>query len=452
MKNAKGLLQEFSQFVKRKGLFSNKPKILLACSGGADSMVLADLFLKCNYDFSIAHCNFQLRGDESDGDEEFVRNFCSVNNIPIFVSRFDTELYKKERAVSTQMAARELRYAWFKELMAKEGFDLLATAHHADDNAETVLMNFFRGTGLKGVTGIDVRNGDIVRPLLFASKENILDYARENNLKWCEDSSNASTDYSRNALRNEIIPVIKKYYPEIIRSVNANAVRFASIEAIYNGQKELYLKKLIVKSGQEIKLPIGGLKKIEGFESILFDLVSGYGFTSHQLPELIELLDAESGKNIFSGSHRIINHRQWLYIQPLTSPEPSITLLNGPGESFTIGDVEFYCEEVPADSNLSDNENEVLVDGRDISFPIIVRKRREGDYFYPLGMRKKKKIGRFLSDNKIDPITREKILILESDQRIIWVAGQRIDDRFKVVPGSTKYILRFRLSALNQKI
>lgn len=433
------LLQQFSESNKTKNLFSTKDRLLLAVSGGVDSVVLCELCKQAGYDFMIAHCNFKLRGAESDRDEQFVKELGKKYGVETLVKQFNTEKYAKENKLSTQEAARELRYSWFKELInqsTNQPINLL-TAHHADDNNETLLMNFFRGTGLHGLTGIPSSNDYIRRPLLHFSKEELLAFAKEHKLEFVEDSSNQSSKYTRNFLRNELIPAISKVYPQVKENLHSTINRFKEIEKLYQFSVGELKKKICKQKGNEIHIPV---KQLMGFNNraLIYEIISSYGFQEKQVEEVIKLAASESGKYITSpeGRYRIIRHRHWFIISPMQPTEAAnIIIEEGDREVlFSLGKLVIKRTAVV---NIQSSANEVSLDAKNIRFPLLLRKRTTGDYFYPLGMTKKKKVSRFLIDKKLSLSEKENVWVIESAQRIIWVVGHRIDERFKVTDKTT---------------
>ncbi|MBO9573954.1 MAG: tRNA lysidine(34) synthetase TilS, partial [Chitinophagaceae bacterium] len=409
-------------------MYRREDKLLLAVSGGVDSVVLCELCKRGGYSFAIAHANFQLRGEESNENEEFVRGLAEKYGVEIFVRRFETKQYAEENKLSIQVAARELRYKWFNELMQK-GFDKLLTAHHRDDNIETVLMNFFRGSGISGLHGILPIKNKIVRPLLNYSKEEIITFAKENNLTWREDSSNSSDKYSRNYFRQTIIPLVKNIFPEAEQNIAANIERLREVEILYDQAIALYKKKLVEYKGKEIHIPVLKLKKLNPLSTIVYEIVKEYNFTAHQVPDIINLLDAAQGKYVQSATHRIIKNRNWLIISSKAHADSEIIIIEEGEENiaFAGGSVSIgYFK------NEQKKDNAEYLDASLIKYPLILRKWKQGDYFYPLGMHKKKKVSRFLIDNKVSPTQKENTWVLETDKRICWIVGMRIDDRFKI--------------------
>ncbi len=435
------LLTRFKNFISTEQLFQQNDKLLLAVSGGVDSVVLCDLCHKAGYQFVIAHCNFQLRGKESERDEEFVKRLGENYNAEVLVKHFETEQYAKENKLSVQEAARDLRYEWFVQVASQ----YILTAHHADDNIETVLMNFFKGTGITGLRGIQPKQSKIVRPLLFAKKEEIIAYAKENNLEWVEDSSNESSKYSRNFFRNEIIPLIEQKIPGAKNNVSANIDRFHDIEKLYHQSIEQQKKKLLETKGEEIHIPVLKLKKVSPLNTIVYEIIKEFNFSPAQVNDVISLLDAENGKYIASSSHRILKNRNWLIIASNRNELSREFVVEQDMDKWKMSNGEWRMEEI---SNLkfqiSNSSLEADLDAKLISFPLLIRKWKTGDYFYPLGMKKKKKLSRFFIDQKLSRTEKEKVWVVEMNKKIIWVVGHRIDDRFKITP-STKNVLKLSL-------
>jgi tRNA(Ile)-lysidine synthase len=443
-------IQKFKNFIRSNNLFSPKDKLILAVSGGIDSVVLCELCHQAGYDFSIAHCNFQLRGEESERDEKFVRSLGEKYKVEVKVKKFETEKFAEEKKMSIQEAARELRYEWFADLVNGELSKVnkkdsnsihhspltihLLTAHHADDNIETVLMNFFRGTGLHGLTGIPEAINYIRRPLLPFTKSELIDFAKENNLKFVEDSSNLSSKYTRNFFRHEIIPAISKVYPETKANVLNNIDRFKEIEKLYKVSVDGIKKKLIKQKGNEYHIPIKQLVEYDN-RALIYEIISVFGFTEKQIDEVIKLADSDSGKYIDSPelNYRVIKHRHWFIISPINSAESRTIIIEQDDKkvNFEAGTLEFEQLQTPNLKPQTPN-NIAYLDAKDITFPLILRKWKQGDYFYPLGMKKKKKLSRFFIDQKLSKTDKEKIWVIEMNKKIIWIVGKRIDERFKI--------------------
>lgn len=470
------LLQHFREHVKQQGLFSPKDRLLLAVSGGVDSVVLCELCKQAGYDFLIAHCNFQLRGEESARDEEFVKALGEKYKVEVKIMRFDTEQYAAENKLSIQEAARKLRYGWFEEIVVSHESGVqsqeskvqsqesgvntvstesihhspftihLLTAHHADDNAETLLMNFFRGTGLHGLTGIPEKSGYIRRPLLPFTKEELLAFAKEHQLEFVEDSSNLSSKYTRNFFRNELIPAIGKVYPQVKGNLQDNIDRFREIEKLYRLSVNGIIQKLSRTRGKEIHIPV---KQLMGYRNraLIYELISPYGFAEKQVEELVKLAASDSGKYISSpdGAYRIIKHRHWFIISPVAADGSGHFIIEKNVDEVPYATGRILIRTVPiARCELPVVPSRACLDSKDIVFPLLLRKWKTGDYFYPLGMKKKKKIARFLIDSKLSKTEKENVWVLESAQRIIWVLGHRIDERFRITE-KTKEVLQLEL-------
>ncbi len=440
------LYLSFISFIKTENLFHAKDRLILAISGGVDSVVLCEFCKHAGYDFVIAHCNFQLRGEESDADEQFVRELAKKYNVEIFVKSFDTEAYANEKRLSIQVAARELRYNWFKELINLSTYQLsyVATAHHADDNIETILMNFFKGSGINGLKGMLPKQEKIVRPLLFATKEQILEFAQEQDLSWREDSSNSSDKYTRNYFRNQLIPGLQKVFPQVEENLVHNADRFREINTIYQNALQQIKKKLITIKGAELHLPVLALAKTAAVHTVLYEIIKDFGFTAHQAEEVLKLLHSESGKYVQSATHRVLRNRQWLIISALDDNSASTFLVEEGDTGVVFPKGELCVAEMDVPQAIATEPNTAQLDAREIKFPLLLRKWKTGDYFYPLGMPKKKKLSRFFIDQKMSLIQKENTWVMESDKKILWIIGHRIDDRFKITP-ATSSVLKLTL-------
>ncbi|HSU27908.1 MAG TPA: tRNA lysidine(34) synthetase TilS, partial [Chitinophagaceae bacterium] len=317
------MIERFKENIKKLNLFSEKEKLLLAVSGGVDSVVLCELCRQAGYGFTIAHCNFQLRGEESERDERFVKELGKKYGVEVLVKKFDTEKYAAENKVSIQEAARDLRYAWFKECIESGKIaEKVLSGHHADDNIETLLMNFFRGTGIKGLTGIPLKTGYVRRPLLGMSREELVAFAREQGLTWVEDSSNLSSDYTRNYFRNELIPGLSKVFPEVKKNLTGNIYRFIDIGKLFSVVVGEYKKKLVRQKGNEYYIPIRQLLALNN-RTIIYLIIRDFGFSEKQIGELIRLGESQSGKYIVSPNqeYRIIRHGHWFIISPAKTGE-----------------------------------------------------------------------------------------------------------------------------------
>lgn len=420
---------------------------IVAVSGGIDSVVLAELCKQAELNFSIAHCNFKLRGEESERDENFVKEIAEKYKVHFHLKTFKTIEYLNKNKVSVQEAARELRYQWFEEFQKYKMASHILLAHHANDNIETLLMNFFRGTGLEGLTGIPVKSHtNCYRPLLKITKEEIQQFAKENKLEWVEDSTNDSTKYTRNFFRKEIIPQIQKVFPQAEKNLSGNLERFQKTNLLYQTLVNELKKKLITTEGTEAKIPVKRLMEYRN-TSFIYELIKDFGFGEKQVEELINLAESDSGKYIENDRYRIIKHRLWFIIAPKIEAATTVTIEEGEKQVQFSGkslEIKKYSIEK---FQLNTSNAIAQLDSRDIHFPLLIRKWKSGDYFYPLGMRKKKKLSRFFIDQKLSKTEKENIWVLESNKKIIWVIGHRIDDRVKVAD-STKIVIEFRTSTL----
>jgi tRNA(Ile)-lysidine synthase len=423
-------------------------KVLLAVSGGVDSLVLCELSNRAGLQFAIVHCNFALRGEESERDEAFVKSLGEKYNVEVFVKKFDTSVYAEENSLSIQEAARKLRYNWFEELRKEGGFAYTLLAHHANDNIETLLMNFFRGTGLEGLTGMpeEKKEAHCLRPMLELRRKDIEAFAKETALQWVEDSSNSSSKYTRNFFRNELIPQIKKVFPQAEENLLNNIKRLKQTATLHNELVDGLKKKVREVRGEEVHIPVLKLMKYKD-TSLIYEIIKDYGFTDKAVEEVIKLSDAESGKYITNNQYRIIRHRKWFIISPIATTAETF-VVNKEDEVVVFANQQLLIKNLQVEKfGLNKSEAVAQVDAKEIEFPLVLRKWKTGDYFYPLGMHKKKKLSRFFIDQKLSKTDKEKAWVLESHKKIVWVVGHRVDDRFKVT-NSTKEVLQFTISSL----
>ena len=435
--------KQFENHINNTLSFLNESKLLIAISGGIDSVVLAHLCKSINLNFSLAHCNFNLREEESNKDEDFVLELAEALDVEVFIQNFDTEAYAKENKRSIQMAARELRYDWFKELAEQLKFDYILTAHHADDNLETFLINFTRGTGLNGLTGIPMINDNIVRPLLPFSREQIEAVAKHENIIWREDASNASRKYLRNKLRHEVVPILKEINPQLLDSFQSTTQNLNDTTDIVKESLNAVAKRAIVNIDKfGITYKVSEFKKVNNPKAYLFEMFKDFGFT--QWNDLVDLLDAESGKLIKSNTHRLLKHREFLIlsdIRHLERNEETLYINKGLSVLETpIGQLNF--ETVNSITNTS--KNIIYVDKDKLKFPLELRLWNTKDTFQPIGMKGIKKVSKYLKDEKLSLVEKENTYVLTSEGEIIWVIGKRADERFKVTE-NTKQILKIQI-------
>lgn len=439
--------KEFKAFVDEQRLFSKDDRILLALSGGVDSVVLAELLLELGYTFSAAHCNFHLRGEESNRDAEFVIKWAERKKVKLFVQDFDTYAYMQEKGISLEMAARELRYSWFENLMQENQIDYLLTAHHADDSAETFFINLLRGTGIAGLHGILPKNGNVIRPLLFATRKSILDYAELKNIQFVEDSTNSETKFLRNKIRHRLIPMLKEISPDFDSIIRKNIERLRDTETVFRNTVENVKDEIIIRENENIKISIAELQSLNPMGIYLYEILSDYGFNESVVNNVSMVLDAESGKRFYSKTHCLLKDREYLLIYPIEKEETEteysidaeITSIIEPFKAKieVLKDLNFIS--VPKKANVA------MLDMDLLNFPLELRHWKQGDSFVPFGMRKKKKLSDFFTSNKYSLLDKERQWLLCSGDEIVWVVGKRIDDRFKI-SNSTKSVLKIEIN------
>lgn len=436
------MINEFKKFIAENNLIKPGDRILLAVSGGIDSMVMTHLFLQSGNKMGIAHCNFSLRARESDKDEEMVRKYASEHNIPFYSIRFETKAFAKKNGLSVQMAARELRYEWFEEIRKKNSYDAIAVAHNLNDNIETLIINLTRGTGLAGLTGMRPAGNRIIRPLLFATRQDITRYCKQHLIVFREDKSNEDTKYTRNKIRHLVIPVLKEINPSIETTLKETAERFTGINEIVS-EYISGLREIVSKQKEEfITFNINMLKLHLHNKTVLFELFKPFGINNLQLNDLIKVINGKTGGQLFTGTHRIIKNRKELIVSHEdVGNETLYCIRNITGfrkvpEIASAGYVDITGKyEIPSDPFIA------CIDSEKVSFPLIIRKWKAGDYFYPLGMKQKKKLSNYFIDNKYSILDKENKLILESDGKIVWIIGDRIDNRFRITKSTKKALI-----------
>ncbi|MDD3080303.1 MAG: tRNA lysidine(34) synthetase TilS [Paludibacter sp.] len=427
------MLQKIRKYIEKNNLAHPEDKIIVGVSGGADSVALLHILRTFGYNCIAAHCNFHLRMEESDRDELFVRALCSELNIPIHIIDFETSKYAEEKRVSIEMAARELRYNWFEKLCNEQGAQHIAIAHHADDNIETLLMNIVRGTGIKGMTGIPVKNGRIIRPLLNTTRNEIYDYLMKYDLNYVVDSTNAMTDYTRNKFRHQVIPLLEEINPSVRKTLYETIERFNAIEKVYNSAVTSQAVDMIVPTANGSEIDLDKLTNLPDRQVFLFEYLYEYGFHPDTIQQIGLSVDKDPGQIFYSENYKILHDRNKLLLTDIAKPEEQVTGILYINTEISQP-IKIKCSLINIDNQFKISKSNTLVylDVDKITFPLKVRKWINGDYFYPLGMNNRKKISDFLIDNKIDRFTKENIYVLESDGEIVWLIGLRIDNRFKI--------------------
>jgi tRNA(Ile)-lysidine synthase len=435
------MIEKFENHISNNFPFLKNKKLLLATSGGLDSMVMAHLFQAMDYEFALAHCNFQLRGMESFGDQKFVQDFADANNIKVFITHFDTQVFANDYKLSTQVAARELRYNWFYELLESENYDYILTAHHSDDNIETFLIHLVRGSGLDGFTGIPAQNESVIRPLLAFSREEISNYASANAVLWREDSSNASDKYLRNKIRHDLVPILKELNPNFINSFQNTQKYLKEAQVMVEDATILIYQQVAREIEDEIHFDIKKLTKLPNYKSYLYQWLKEFGFSAWD--DIYDLVASQSGKQVFSGEFRLLKDRHFLILSPINKIDVT---------------EEYFIDENQKEVNLpiklsicnkdyspyTDNSI-IFVDGDKLKYPLVLKRFEKGAVFQPFGMNgKSKKVSKLFKDEKLSLLQKESIWILYSDNEIVWVVGIRQDERFKI-ENTSKYSLQIAL-------
>jgi len=440
------MIDTIKQFLKEQAI-DPKAGFIVAVSGGADSIALLHACKYMNLKILALHCNFDLRGKESNMDEQFVKRFCENYGIPHSVKKFKTQAYAKANGISIEMAARELRYEWFEEMRVKKRMDYIVVAHHADDVAETVFINLCRGTGIKGLTGIQPVNGHILRPLLHRSKTEIIDYIERNQLGYRVDSTNNSLDYVRNKIRHLILPVCKEINPSFLHTMQANCDTLQEVEQIYQyGIKQLE-KEVVQEEKGEMLIHIQKTLATPAPYTLLYELLHPYGFNATQVEDILKSHAATPGKQFETGKYLLTKGRvYWRLFNTSEQADTSLSLTeNGTyqlqNQTFTL-----TTEQISPDFSIPTASHVACFDLDKISYPLTIRHWKTGDWFCPLGMkRSRKKVSDLFNDLKFSTKQKRECLILLSGEDIIWVIGHRMDERYKITP-KTRQILKIELS------
>ena len=429
------------QYAGHHQLLKPNNRVLAAVSGGIDSMVMLRLLYASGVDTVAAHCNFGLRGSESDHDEAFVKNETNTLGIPLFVSHFDTSAYAAQKGLSIQMAARELRYQWFLEQAELSDCDTIAIAHNRDDRIETLFINLARGAGIHGLTGIKPKNGKIIRPLLFASREEIEHYAQTHNIAFREDSSNATDKYARNYIRHHVLPGLEQFFPGLRQTIDRNMEHLSAVESFYNESIEQYRHKVITIKDDLMYIDLQGLSESPSPPALLYEILKSSGFPNTIAVEILEETRHPSGRQFYSDTHRLLHDRQSLILQQIKTEQLQEYFIN---EFTSYIDIPFRVkiekfnkyQEFRPDTN----SDVACLDAQKLQFPLLLRKWKHGDSFRPLGMKNMKKLSDFFINIKLSLIEKERRWVLVSGEQIAWIVGLRIDDRFKITNKTTEIV------------
>ena len=450
------MLEQFQAYINRYHLIAEDEKVILALSGGIDSMVLMDLLQKAKVEFVAAHCNFHLRGEESDGDDWFVRKFAEKRGIQCFVKHFETEKYATNHGISIEMAARDLRYGWFEQLRQELGCDKIAVAHHADDQAETFFINLLRGAGLNGLKGMKPHNGVIIRPLLWASREQIRKYAVENHIVWREDHTNVESVYLRNRIRNQLLPVFDELQPKARQGLYKSLEHLSAENELYRSLLKEKLVQIVERDGEIQRLPYSKIIKAEVPEPVegptysfqlLFEWLRQYGFNTDQCHFIFDAIGTGVGNQYCSTTHRLVIGRdelQLFEIKEDSNDEIQIEI----GEEKILSPVHLCFSKLEKTPDFVIDKSPIVaqLDFDKLKFPLTLRRWRHGDRFHPFGMKGSKLLSDFFVDQKFSEYQKQNVwLLVSADDDILWVVGYRIDDHFKI-GNDTKTVFESRLS------
>ncbi|MGI4750744.1 MAG: tRNA lysidine(34) synthetase TilS [Janthinobacterium lividum] len=433
---------QFQEFIARHALFTAQKTVLAAVSGGKDSVLLAHLLKSSGYNFALAHCNFQLRGQEAKRDQVFTANLAQQLQVPFFLTEFNTADFAAENHISIQMAARELRYHWFEKICAEQNFDVIATAHHQNDAIETILLNLTRGTGIAGMHGILPKNGRLVRPMLFLSRENIDDVCTEENLDFVEDSSNASVKYARNKIRLEVVPKLKELNPNLEKTFEQNLQHFRQLEQLLEQTLQHLRDTVFIHLKLETRIKISDLKMLHPQQLLTFGLLREFNFSEPVVTDLLLSLEKHSGRTFESPSHQLILDRTEIIIQPKKTPIKEALLINEDQYEITFQNFNLKLLHDESALIVKNNPMATSVAAEKLIFPLLIRNWQTGDYFYPLGMQNRQKLSDFFVQQKVPLHQKSKIPVLvNGNQEIIWIAGFRLDNRYKVNSGTKKVVI-----------
>ena len=421
---------EIQKFIEDKALFTLKDKVLVALSGGADSVALLRVLLSLGYTCECMHCNFHLRGEESNRDEAFVRTLCEECSVPLHVTHFDTEAYAKKHHQSIEMAARELRYAWFHQLKEERDASVIAVAHHRDDSVETFLLNLMRGTGIDGLKGIPVRNGFVVRPFLQVSRKDILNYLNVIHQDYVTDSTNLQDQYVRNKIRLNILPLMKEINPSVMESIQDTAFRLSEVATIYHQDRDNQMEQIVKKnSGDFMQVSIADVLNDIAPYSFLHELLSPLGFNSDQVKDIHRCMEhSQSGRRFCSKEWELVRDREDLLIYRINHQETVPELI--------IEEVEYTSDFV-----ILKDKYIACVDADKVEMPLTIRKWQTGDKFVPFGMTGKKKVSDYLTDRKMSLYQKEKQYVVCSGGHIVWIVNERSDNRFRITPQTKRVLL-----------
>ncbi|MDD3737887.1 MAG: tRNA lysidine(34) synthetase TilS [Lentimicrobiaceae bacterium] len=436
------MIRDFIKYVKTENLFQKQDKLLVGVSGGVDSVVLLNILVKLNYNVSVAHVNFNLRGNDSHQDYLFVEKMAKSLSVPFFFKNADTHLYMKQHKLTLQEAAREIRYDWFNQLISENNFFAVLTAHHLNDQFETQVINLLRGTGFKGLRAMLPKQNNIIRPLLFATSEMIRQYATENNLPWREDISNQSDDYLRNYIRHNVLPLLLEVSPNLLEIAEKNAQNFRDAELILENHINQVKNQVFVEENGITYIDLDKIKNLEPVAAYMYYLLKDFGFNKSQTDGIVQDVETTSGRCFSSATHTLLCDRNSIIIKPIETNEKFVTETYNSIDELLSNKSKVIDFKQIAYSEIKDlkNKNQAFLDISKIKFPVTIRHWQQGDKFIPFGSKNFKKLSDFFIDNKLSLFEKEEILLLTSGDDIAWIIGMRTDERYRVTHETEKVL------------
>lgn len=425
-------LQKIQQFIEKEIKISASSKLIVGVSGGADSVVMLHILRKFGYSCVVAHCNFHLRGEESNRDEKFVENICEENQLPFFKIDFDTTEFAKQNKISIEMAARDLRYAWFEKIRSEQHADFIAVAHHADDSIETFLMNLVRGSGLRGLKGIEGRNGKVIRPLLCCNRTEIEKFAEQHTLDFITDSTNLNTDFLRNKIRLELLPLLADFNPSIKQTFTETIERLSGTWKIFDNYIDKIKNEITFEKNDNLYIEISKLQQQTDVNTVLFEILQPYHFNTDVVKQIAGNLNSTSGLKFISENYLLVKDRDFLILSKKNLTDIEFEISNNDTEIFNPIHLLFYKIARSNEVEISKKTDKIHIDFDLLHFPLTLRKWEKGDFFYPFGMNNKKKVSDFFIDEKVNLIDKQNAWLLLSDDKIVWIVGMRVDNRFRI--------------------
>lgn len=438
------MYKAFISFIKQHRLLKDGQRVVMAVSGGLDSMVMVELFRQSSFPFALAHCNFQLRGAEADKDQAFVEQTASNLGVPVFTKQFDTRSVARKQNISIQMAARQLRYDWLEETRKMHGYDAVATAHHQDDAIETLLINITRGTGISGLKGIPRKNNNVIRPMLFATREAIEQFAKEKDLAWQEDRSNRETTYTRNKLRHQVIPTLKNINPSLSESLEDFFEKMEGVDTIYQAEIARQKKTCVQQKNEELHIMLLPLQQLPAPQTFLYECLKNYDFSSSTCRDIYDNLNNQAGKTFTSPTHTAFLDRQALIIVPNRSSASNLSdcvQITAETKKRSCGTytISIKIGQMSEGPNLPAGPHCLMADLDKLSFPLTMEPWKAGDKLVPIGMTGHKKVSDLLTDTKIPLHQKREVMVLKSGEDIVWVPGIRADHRFRITNNTKRY-------------